>query len=90
MPPKKDTTKDTRASKSKESKDKEISETNESNETSETTETTKRAPTAYNVFMKTELPKVKAENPGMNHKEAFKLAAGNWKDSPNNPKNKTG
>jgi hypothetical protein len=36
--------------------------------------------------MKTELPKVKAENPGMNHKEAFKLAAGNWKDSPDNPK----
>ncbi|CAG8522161.1 6417_t:CDS:2 [Rhizophagus irregularis] len=63
MPPKKDTTKDTRASK------------------------TKRAPTAYNRFMKTELPKVKAENPGMNHKEAFKLAANNWKDSPDNPKN---
>ncbi|CAB5187300.1 uncharacterized protein OCT59_019872 [Rhizophagus irregularis] len=58
MPPKKDTTKDTRASKSKE-----ISETNEANETSETNETTKRAPTAYNRFMKTELPKVKAENP---------------------------
>ncbi|PKY13645.1 hypothetical protein RhiirB3_399165 [Rhizophagus irregularis] len=85
MPPKKDTTKDTRASKSKE-----ISETNEANETSETNETTKRAPTAYNRFLKTELPKVKAENPGMNHKEAFKLAANNWKDSPDNPKNKTG
>jgi hypothetical protein len=46
----------------------------------------KRAPSAYNVFMKTELPKVKAENPGMAHKEAFKVAAGRWKDSSDNPK----
>ncbi|CAG8737974.1 22468_t:CDS:2 [Gigaspora margarita] len=35
----------------------------------------------YNKFMKTELAKVKAENPTLNHKEAFKQAAQRWKDS---------
>ncbi|GAB5592991.1 hypothetical protein Unana1_07891 [Umbelopsis nana] len=43
--------------------------------------------TPYNRFMKTELAKVKAEKPGVAHKEAFKLAATRWKDSPDNPKN---
>ncbi|KAJ3055546.1 hypothetical protein HK097_010154 [Rhizophlyctis rosea] len=46
---------------------------------------TKRGTSAYNVFMKNELPKVKAANPGIAHKEAFKKAAGNWKNSPENP-----
>ncbi|KAI8615625.1 yabby protein-domain-containing protein [Chytriomyces sp. MP71] len=50
-------------------------------------EKTVRAPSAYNLFMKTELPRVKAENPELTHKEAFKIAAGNWKDSSDN-KNK--
>ncbi|KAJ3287768.1 hypothetical protein HK104_008464 [Borealophlyctis nickersoniae] len=35
-----------------------------------------------------ELPKVKAANPGIQHKEAFKKAASNWKNSPDNPINK--
>lgn len=51
--------------------------------------TTEKAPkklSAYNVFMKTELAKVKAANPKLDHKEAFKVAAGNWKNSPQNPK----
>ena len=43
---------------------------------------------AYNVFMKTELPKVRAAHSALNHKEAFKLAASNWKKSAQNPKNK--
>jgi len=43
----------------------------------------------YNLYMKSELPKLKAENPTMNHKEAFKLVAARWKDSPENPKNHT-
>ncbi|CAG8524666.1 6316_t:CDS:2 [Ambispora leptoticha] len=47
----------------------------------------KKPQTAYNKFMQTELPKVKAENPLLQHKDAFKLAAGRWKDSPENPKN---
>ncbi|KAJ2889435.1 hypothetical protein IWW38_004711, partial [Coemansia aciculifera] len=42
---------------------------------------------AYNVFMKTELAKVKNNSPGMNHKDAFKVAAGNWKNAPENPIN---
>lgn len=37
----------------------------------------KRAPTPYNTFMKSELAKVKKAQPGLNHKEAFKAAAGN-------------
>ena len=34
---------------------------------------------AYNIFMKTEIPKVKKENPKISHKEAFKKAASNYK-----------
>jgi len=41
----------------------------------------------YNKFMKSELAKVKAEHPELNHKEAFKQVAQRWKDSPENPKN---
>ncbi|KAG9289181.1 hypothetical protein G9A89_022490 [Geosiphon pyriformis] len=40
----------------------------------------------YNAFMKSELPKVKAENPNLEHKAAFKLVAERWKNSPDNPK----
>ncbi|CAG8674668.1 11800_t:CDS:1, partial [Scutellospora calospora] len=40
----------------------------------------------YNAFMKSELPKVKAENPSLEHKAAFKLVAERWKNSPENPK----
>ncbi|CAG8557177.1 13101_t:CDS:2 [Ambispora gerdemannii] len=47
----------------------------------------KKPPNAYNKFMQTELPKVKAENPTLQHKDAFKLVASRWKDSPENPKN---
>ncbi|CAG8504359.1 15868_t:CDS:2 [Dentiscutata heterogama] len=43
----------------------------------------------YNKFMKTELAKVKTENPTLNHKEAFKMAAQRWKDSAENPKNQS-
>ena len=34
---------------------------------------------AYNRFMKTEIPKVKKANPKISHKEAFKKAASNYK-----------
>jgi hypothetical protein len=33
----------------------------------------------YNKFMKTELQKVKKENPKLTHQQAFKKAASNWK-----------
>ncbi|CAG8543702.1 7216_t:CDS:2 [Ambispora gerdemannii] len=46
-----------------------------------------RKPSPYNMYMKSELPKVKADNPGLDHKQAFKMAAARWKDSPENPKN---
>ena len=34
---------------------------------------------AYNLFMRTEIPKVKKANPIMNHNDAFKMAAANFK-----------
>jgi hypothetical protein len=36
-----------------------------------------RDPSPYNLFMKKELSRVKASNPKLDHKEAFKVAAGN-------------
>ncbi|KAI9096557.1 hypothetical protein DFS34DRAFT_581259, partial [Phlyctochytrium arcticum] len=50
----------------------------------------KRGASPYNMFMKTELTKVKADTPGIGHKEAFKVAASHWKDAPENPKNQAG
>lgn len=43
-------------------------------------ETVKPGPeaTAYQRFMYSELQKIKQENPGLNHKEAFKLAVSRW------------
>jgi DNA-binding PadR family transcriptional regulator len=41
----------------------------------------KREPSAYNLFIKGELPKIKAKNPNIDHREAFKLAAAAWKGS---------
>merc|ERR1719504_237476 len=44
-------------------------------------EKTPRAPSAYNIFMKEEIAKVKKANPSLDHKEAFKKAASNWKSA---------
>ncbi|XP_042480554.1 uncharacterized protein LOC122061377 [Macadamia integrifolia] len=38
----------------------------------------KRLPTAYNLFLKEEIQRVKATYPDILHKEAFKIAAKNW------------
>ena len=46
-----------------------------------------RALSAYNVFMKSEVAKVKGEHPSLAHREAFKLAAERWQASPMNPQN---
>ena len=43
------------------------------------TATKKRGLTDYNKFMRSEIQKVKKENPKLTHQEAFKKAAGNWK-----------
>ncbi|KAJ3392995.1 hypothetical protein HDU92_008074 [Lobulomyces angularis] len=42
----------------------------------------------YNLFLKTEIPRVKEQDPSLTHKAAFKLAAKNWGSSDQNPKNK--
>ncbi|KAG8843509.1 hypothetical protein FRB96_004016 [Tulasnella sp. 330] len=47
----------------------------------------KKKASAYNVFMKNELAKLKAKNPEQPHKERFKEAAGGWAKSKENPKN---
>jgi len=44
-----------------------------------------RQPSAYNLFMKTEVARIKQENTGLSHKEAFKEAARNWGTSAANP-----
>ena len=45
----------------------------------------KRAPPAYNLFMQNEIAAVKSANPKMEHKEAFKKAAANWKKADKTP-----
>lgn len=40
----------------------------------------KRKPSAYNIFFKTEMPKVKKEFPEMEHKKAFKEVSKRWKE----------
>ncbi|KZS86870.1 hypothetical protein SISNIDRAFT_342097 [Sistotremastrum niveocremeum HHB9708] len=47
---------------------------------------TKRPPSAYNQYMKDNLPGYKKENPDKSHKEAFAAVAQQWADAPENPK----
>ena len=42
----------------------------------------KRAPSAFNLFMREELKRVKNLNPNLKHQDAFKTAAHNWKKGP--------
>jgi len=37
-----------------------------------------RAPSAYNIFMKKELEKLKTSSPTLDHKGRFAAAAANW------------
>ncbi|EKX44664.1 hypothetical protein GUITHDRAFT_163519 [Guillardia theta CCMP2712] len=46
--------------------------------TSKKSEKTKKGASPYNMFMKEELARVKKENPDLDHKKAFKMAAENW------------
>merc|ERR1712072_496675 len=41
----------------------------------------KRAPSAYNVFMKKELDKLKKSHASLDHKARFTMAAANWSKS---------
>ncbi|KAF9413061.1 hypothetical protein BGZ94_000852 [Podila epigama] len=52
----------------------------------EATPAPKKKMSAYNEFMKTELPKFRAANADVSHKEAFKQVALLWKSSSKNPK----
>mmetsp|Transcript_63757 Transcript_63757/g.150893 ORF Transcript_63757/g.150893 Transcript_63757/m.150893 type:complete len:262 (-) Transcript_63757:94-879(-) len=45
-----------------------------------------RQPTPYNLFIKSELAKVKSEQPHLSHREAFRLASKRWASSSENPK----
>ncbi|MHB1910260.1 MAG: hypothetical protein ACYCQJ_15485 [Nitrososphaerales archaeon] len=45
-----------------------------------------RDPSPYNVFMKTEMTRLKKAEPGLDHKDAFKQAAANWKFAKENLK----
>jgi ribosomal protein S27E len=47
-----------------------------------------RSPSTYNLFMKDEVANVKAQHPELRHRDAFKMAAERWADSPKNPQNK--
>lgn len=40
----------------------------------------KRKPSAYNLFFKSEMPKVKKEFPDMEHSKAFKEVSKRWKE----------
>ncbi|KAI9014107.1 hypothetical protein DFJ74DRAFT_732513 [Hyaloraphidium curvatum] len=46
-----------------------------------------RPPSAYNIYVRDILPKIKAANPTFTHQEAFRVAAANWTKSPLNPAN---
>ena len=39
---------------------------------------TKRPPSAYNLYMKSELPKIKKKNHEMSHSDAFTAVARSW------------
>ena len=43
--------------------------------------TVKRAPSAYNKYMKKELARLKKAHPRMNHQARFKKAAKSWKSA---------
>jgi len=43
----------------------------------------KREPSKYNIFVKNEIVRLKAENPDKNIKELMVIAACNWKESKN-------
>jgi len=48
--------------------------------------TKSRKPSPYNNYMANEIARIKRANPGLDHKDAFKEAAANWKRALENPK----
>lgn len=41
-----------------------------------------RKPSEFNLFMKTKITEMKEKHPNVSHSEAFKMAAGEWKNRP--------
>ncbi|KAJ1899541.1 hypothetical protein LPJ66_002041 [Kickxella alabastrina] len=50
----------------------------------------KQASSPYSLFFNRELKRLKEENPEISHKDAFKQAGLNWRNSTENPKNQAG
>ena len=46
-----------------------------------------RKPTKYNEFMKKELARIKKDEEGITHKDAWSKASSGWSKSSDNPKN---
>ncbi|KAF8240749.1 hypothetical protein L208DRAFT_1383670 [Tricholoma matsutake] len=42
--------------------------------------------TAFNKFMRTEMVRLKEDEPDISHQERFKMATSNWKTAKENPK----
>ena len=61
--------------KKKPQKEKSVTKTEKS---PKKTEKSKRAPTAYQIFMKEEIARLKESHPKLEHKERFSMAAQNW------------
>ncbi|KAI9034452.1 hypothetical protein DFJ74DRAFT_649577 [Hyaloraphidium curvatum] len=45
----------------------------------------RRGRTAWTDYLKTEIPRLKSENPDKVHKDLMRLAGENWKTAPENP-----
>ena len=61
-------------------KEKSVTKTEKSKTKTEKTKTekSKRPPTAYQIFMKEEIARLKDSHPKLEHKERFSMAAQNW------------
>merc|ERR1711907_369106 len=53
------------------------------------TDKEKKPPTAFNMYIKETLAKLKEKHSELPHKQLFSMAAASWADSDQNPKNKT-
>ena len=86
MPPKNKPAKEksvTKTEKSVTKKSKSITKTEKSTpktDNSKTQEKTKRPLTAYQIFMKEEIEKLKTTQPTLEHKERFSMAAQKWSE----------
>ncbi|ESK92171.1 yabby like transcription factor [Moniliophthora roreri MCA 2997] len=50
----------------------------------------KKKLTPFNKFMRSEMARLKEDEPEMSHQDRFKVATANWKTAPENPKREKG